>query len=120
MIPAWSGRRVQQARAFMARYLPAECAADDHADACPGVIDGTDPTAWVVGHVLSRIEHPELTWRPNNWRIEARVCSDKSGPGTALAKARADGRREALAEIEAIDEPAIVDALFPVTANLAE
>jgi hypothetical protein len=123
VIPAWSGRRVQQARAFMSRYLPAECAADEHAAACPGVIDGSDPAAWVVGHTLSRIEHPELTWRPNNWRIEARVCSDKSGPGTALAKARADGRRDALAEIAAAErEPAVVvaDALFPTTPNLAE
>ena len=100
-VPEWSGRRVQQARAYMTRNLPAMYAADDHAATCPGVIDGTDPTAWVVGHIASRIEHPEQTWRVANWRIEARVCSDKSGPATALAKARADGARAAL---EARDE----------------
>ena len=63
-VPDWSGRRVTQARAHMRRYLPAECEATNHVPECPGVIDGTDDRAWVVGHRASRIEHPELTWVP--------------------------------------------------------
>jgi hypothetical protein len=97
MIPAWNGRRVQQARIYMTRYLPAMCAADQHAPTCPGVIDGEDPKAWVVGHIASRAAHPEKTWDVRNWRIEARVCSDASGPPTAIANAYAAGQRDAIA-----------------------
>jgi hypothetical protein len=78
----------------MRRYLPAECAADTHAPECPGVIDGSDDRAWVVGHKRSRIEHPELTWAVTNWRIEARVCSDASGQAAVIANARASERKK--------------------------
>lgn len=113
--PEWNGRRVTQARAHMRRYLPADCAADTHAPDCPGVIDGTDDRAWVVGHVRSRIEHPELTWAVANWRIEARVCSDASGQAAVIANARAQGRRDAMRAANAPDRVA-ADAQLELTA----
>lgn len=93
-VPEWNGRRVTQARAHMRRYLPAPCAADTHAPDCPGIVDGSDDRAWVVGHKASRIEHPELTWAVTNWRIEARTCSDSSGQAAVIANARALERKK--------------------------
>lgn len=121
MIPEWSGRRVQQARAFMSRCLPAQCAAERHDPRCPGLLDGTE--AWVIGHVKSRVEHPELTWDVSNWRHEARVCSDATGQAAVIAKAKAEGRRDARrdAELDA-DAQQLEDphALFPTPAPTPE
>lgn len=104
-VPEWSGRRVTQARAHMRRYLPAECEATTHVAECPGIIDGTDDRAWVVGHRASRIEHPELTWAVTNWRIEARVCSDASGQAAVIANAKAELLRELRATGALVDQP---------------
>ncbi|PTU57591.1 HNH endonuclease [Sphaerisporangium cinnabarinum] len=52
-------------------------------------------SGWVVGHIKSRVTHPELTWEPSNWRVEHRRCSDASGQAAVIEKARADALREA-------------------------
>ena len=78
----WSGRAVQQARALMARYLPAPCGK------CGREVKATD--RWVVGHKQDRITHPHLTWEPSNWQHEHRACSDSSGQAAVIAKAKAD------------------------------
>jgi len=116
--PEWNGRRVTQARAHMRRYLPAECAADDHVPECPGVLDGSDDRAWVVGHKISRLERPDLTWAVSNWRIEARVCSDASANAVVASAARAELLRELRASGALVDEPMLdldldPDAVFP-------
>ena len=117
-MPEWNGRRVTQARAHMRRYLPAMCEADTHVPECPGVIDGTDDRAWVVGHKQSRIEHPELTWAVSNWRIEARVCSDASGQAAVIANAKAELLRELRATGALVDQPTLdLDDVFPTDAT---
>lgn len=69
-IPPWEGRRAQQARQTMASRLPEPCGQ------CGEPVDGT--SRWVVGHIKSRQEYPELTWDPTNWRIEHAQCSSRS------------------------------------------
>lgn len=102
-IPKWAGRKVAEARAIMAPHLPTQCGADVHTTTCPGAVDGSKP--WVVGHIKSRITHPELTWVVSNWRIEHRACSDASGNAAAQANTRA----KVLAELKAagVDVPAV-------------
>ncbi|MDI6908643.1 HNH endonuclease [Nocardioides sp.] len=84
----WSGRRVQQARALVAAWLPMTCGR------CPRIVDGTEP--WVVGHKISRALRPDLMWDPRNWQPEHRACSDGTGQAAVIEKARAEGARAAL------------------------
>lgn len=86
----WSGRKVGQARAIVAGWLPMQCGR------CPRVVDGTE--AWVVGHKVARWERPDLMWDPANWQAEHRTCSDASGQAAVIEKARAEGARAALAD----------------------
>lgn len=81
----WGGRRVTEARAFMAQTLPAPCGL------CSHTVEPGD--RWVIGHKISRGERPDLTWVPSNWRVEHRSCSDKTGQAGVIAKAKADAMR---------------------------
>lgn len=81
--PKWSGRIVKRAREHVATSLPAPCGK------CGDVVDGSEP--WVVGHVASRSMHPELTLDPDNWQVEHRSCSDKSGAFAVREIAYRDG-----------------------------
>lgn len=83
MSNSWGGRRVAQARAYVARGLPAPCGK------CTETVTRQD--RWVVGHTKSRALHPELTWEPTNWQPEHRACSDSSGQAAVIEKARAEG-----------------------------
>lgn len=90
-VTEWGGRKVQEARAYLARYLPApcgKCGKTVHPDPA-----GTRPgrSGWVVGHKVDRNTHPHLTWEPSNWQPEHRSCSDASGQAAVIAKARAEG-----------------------------
>lgn len=87
MIKAWSGRAVQEARRFMAGFLPTACAR------CQTTITLTD--TWVIGHRLSRAAHPELTWEPSNWQHEHRRCSNASAQAAVQEKAAANALRAA-------------------------
>lgn len=78
----WSGRIVQEARAIVATWLPAECA-----KGCGRVLDASDPTSWVVGHKKARATHPELMLEVSNWQAECRPCSDASGHSVMVEKA---------------------------------
>ena len=88
MVKAWTGRAVTQARDYMRTNTtwPATCGQ------CNKPVQLTDN--WVVGHILARATHPEHTWNPDNWRIEHRKCSDRTGQATVIAKAKADALRE--------------------------
>lgn len=96
MTRAWTGRGVAAARVHVAGHTtwPATCGQCGR----PVVADppGTTGKAsgWVVGHIKSRVTHPELTWEPSNWRVEHRRCSDASGQAAVIEKARADALRE--------------------------
>lgn len=81
-VPAWSGRKVQEARALVSRYLPTACGKCGH--------QVTAKDRWVVGHKKDRITHPHLTWEPSNWQAEHRACSDASGQAAVIAKAKKD------------------------------
>lgn len=79
----WSGRRVTQARALVATWLPAPCAR------CGVTVDGSNE--WVVGHKVARSLRPDLTWVISNWQVECRPCSDASSMAAVIDKARAEG-----------------------------
>lgn len=87
---SWGGRRTTQARAMLSLRTawPTTCAR------CPRPLARTDE--WNLGHKLARWDRPDLIWEPTNWQVECRPCSDASGQGEALAKARAEGARAAL------------------------
>ncbi|WP_340540415.1 HNH endonuclease [Nocardioides sp. GXZ039] len=85
----WAGRRVQQARAIVATWLPAQCGQ------CGGAVTGDDD--WVVGHKVARAIDPRLTWVLSNWQPEHRSCSDASGQAVVIERARLDGARAARA-----------------------
>lgn len=95
----WGGRRVQQARAYMAQRLPAPCARG-----CGAIVTETDE--WVLGHVKSRAAYPELMWDQSNWQIECAPCSEESA---------ADALREAgmRAAMQALGLDGDQGALFP-------
>lgn len=85
----WSGGAVTSARAWLA-------ARTDWSTVCCGhcgkrVQPGTP---WVLGHIKARATHPELTWDPDNWRVEHKKCSNKSGQAAVIAKAKADALKE--------------------------
>ena len=82
MIPEWGGRKVTQARAYMATRLPAPCGQ------CGGLVTTHDD--WIIGHIKPRNTHTELTWVVNNWRHEHKACSDRTGQAAVIEKARAD------------------------------
>lgn len=81
-VPAWGGRKVQEARVHMATRLPAECGK------CGRTVTRTDE--WVIGHKQDRITHPHLTWVMSNWQHEHRACSDRTGQAAVIAKAKAE------------------------------
>jgi len=93
---AWAGDGVRKARAHVATTLPRPCGK------CGQTVEpdppGTPPgqSGWVVGHVVPRGAHPELTWQVSNWQAEHRRCSDASGQAGVQAKARADALRGAV------------------------
>ena len=84
-VPAWSGRRVTEARGYMATLLPASCWL------CHRTI--TADQDWVIEHKQSRATHPELTWVLGNWAHSHRACSDRTGMQAVIAKARQEGAR---------------------------
>lgn len=90
----WKGTAVTRARAWMRDHTswPATCG---HCGK-PVLAD----EAWVLGHIKARATHPELTWVTSNWRIEHRQCSNKSGQATVIAKAREQGRMDAMAAMK--------------------
>ncbi|MFT4010876.1 MAG: HNH endonuclease [Nocardioidaceae bacterium] len=45
---------------------------------------------WVVGHKVSRLARPELTWAMDNWQVECRDCSNRSANEAFAEKALAD------------------------------
>lgn len=77
---AWSGRRVTEARAIVATWLPIPC------PRCPRPVDGSLP--WVVGHKIPRWQRPDLMWDPTNWQAEHKACSDATGQAEVIAKAK--------------------------------
>jgi len=83
-VPAWAGRRVHAARAALAfrTTWPTPCGQ------CDELVTVGD--RWVVGHIVPRWQRPDLTWAPNNHRVEHGTCSDKSGPVELAAKRAAD------------------------------
>lgn len=87
MTTDWSGRRVTQARAVVAGWLPAPCGQ------CGKTVTADQP--WVVGHTIARSLRPDLTWVMSNWRPEHRACSDSTGQDAVIAKAKAEALREA-------------------------
>ena len=93
MSVTWSGAVVRRARTYMATKLPAPCGV------CGNTVQPTPASSWVVGHIKPRATHPHLTLEPSNWRPEHRACSDAGGQAAVIAKARAEGRAEALAGI---------------------
>lgn len=105
----WSGRRVTEARTMLANRTawPTTCAR------CPRVLDRDDP--WALGHIVPRWQRPDLTWEPTNWQVECRPCSDASGQAEALAKARAEGAREARGGSSSLDVTAAQPPPLPVS-----
>ncbi|GAB7003922.1 hypothetical protein JCM18899A_13940 [Nocardioides sp. AN3] len=87
----WQGNHVRKARAAIRLTLPSPCGR------CGKVVHPSD--RWVVGHIKSRATHPELALVPSNWRPEHRACSDGTGQAAVIAKAKAAGRAEVLAEL---------------------
>lgn len=83
-VPAWSGRRVMQARELVGRSLPRPCGR------CDALVMPEDK--WIVGHIKSRAAYPELTWDPRNWRPEHDACSRP----TAQAAVQENAARRAL------------------------
>lgn len=73
---------------MMATRLPALCARG-----CGRTMTKTDD--WVIGHKKSRHAYPQLTWDVNNWQIECRECSNKSGNEAIIEKAKLDALTEA-------------------------
>ena len=83
---------------------------------CGRRVDKSKP--WVVGHIKSRAQHPELTWDPTNWRIEHRRCSNRSGQAEVIAKAKAEALREAgVAPSEVVTAPPLQNSLPVATAT---
>lgn len=81
----WSGRKVQEARAWALANLPAVCGK------CGTAIKPAQ--AWVLGHIKSRITHPELTWSRNNWQREHDGCSRSSAQSVVQENAAARALR---------------------------
>lgn len=119
-VPEWAGRRVMEARAYMAKRLPAPCGK------CGGVVSpdkpGTPPgrSLWVVGHIKDRALHPELTWVPSNWQPEHRSCSERSGTAVAQKVRQVAAARAAAASVQ----PALFESeslrVFPEPETHAE
>lgn len=109
----WSGKAVTAARAFLASQTqwPAPCG---H---CGKPVDPATP--WVLGHTKSRVLHPELTWDPSNWRVEHRRCSNKSGQGAVIERAKEQGRREAMAGLasQGVTTPPLTSSLSDAVHN---
>lgn len=86
---AWRGRAVTQARDYMRQHTtwPHRCGQ------CGTPV--TQDMDWVVGHIKPRAIYPELTWDTNNWRVEHRTCSNKTGQSVVIEKAK----RDALASV---------------------
>lgn len=84
MVARWSGRKVAEARSYVAQITtwPTKCGK------CKKPVQQSD--AWVVGHIKSRGAYPELTWVPSNWQVEHKTCSDKSGQAGVIEKAKAE------------------------------
>lgn len=84
----WRGRRVTEARAWMARQIEAAAAGGTPllCGHCSTEVLPGQPFA--VGHTIARHERPDLTWEPSNWRAEHKRCSDASGQREVIAKAR--------------------------------
>ena len=100
--PAWGGRRVQEIRDLMAQQLPAPCAART-SPRCSITVTTADDLK--VGHILDRATHPELTWKPTNWRIECQACSDSSGMGVRVKAAAHRAANRASPSTENRDAP---------------
>lgn len=87
MSAAWSGRKVQQARAIVRTWLPAPCGK------CGKPVQPR--SSWVVGHKIARSLRPDLIWVVSNWQPEHRACSDASAQAAVIERAKADALRDA-------------------------
>jgi 5-methylcytosine-specific restriction endonuclease McrA len=83
-----NNRRRRKAREHLAARttFPTPCASHTSPN-CTDLVNLTDD--WIVGHIHSRLEHPELMWEPTNHRIECRHCSNYTGGQTRQAQRRA-------------------------------
>jgi hypothetical protein len=89
-IPAWNGRRAQQALQWVRHnYGPGGSLATDKAHGDPCCIchqpinysaRGTDD-ALTVQHVKSRRDYPQLTWDQRNWKPAHASCNYAAGTG---------------------------------------
>jgi hypothetical protein len=93
----WAGRRVQQAHALVATWLPAPCGK------CGETVHPTDK--FVTGHKLARSTHPELTWVVSNWQPEHDACSRASSQQGVIEKARLEGARAERERMGAVGSP---------------
>jgi hypothetical protein len=80
----WSGHDVMRIRALLALDLPCPCGR------CGKEVRTTD--IWVIGHIKSRAEYPELMWDLNNMRVEHRSCSTRSAQQGVRERAHRAGR----------------------------
>lgn len=92
-VPAWSGRRAQQALEQVRRdHRPGGRAATDRRRGtpcciCDMSIDYTSkgrPDSLTVQHVLSRRDYPHLTWEPSNWKPAHAACNYAAGADGGL------------------------------------
>lgn len=82
-VPAWGGRRAQEALQrvrSIGRRVKAPCVV------CGQPIDyslpGKHPDGCTVQHIKSRKLFPQLTWAPSNWAPAHRSCNTSAGDGT--------------------------------------
>ncbi|NDK30201.1 HNH endonuclease [Nesterenkonia haasae] len=85
-IPAWNGRRSQDALAQVkargkANNLPC-CICEQPIDYD---IPSSDPDGCSVQHPKSRALYPHLTWDPLNWAPEHLTCNKGEGTAATLA-----------------------------------
>lgn len=96
----WAGPGVRRAHDLLETTLPRPCGK------CGVSINPGEE--FNTGHVVARWEDPTLTWVPSNWVPEHKGCSDRSGQGEALRKARHEG---AMAERERLGLPCNVSPM---------
>ena len=83
-VPPWSGRRAQEALAYVrarGRRLRLACCI------CGEWIDYDrkgGPRSCSVQHLKSRSLYPELTWVRENWSPAHLVCNQAAGDGRSL------------------------------------
>lgn len=81
-VPAWGGRRAQQAlervKAEGRRKRKPCCICGHGIDYS---LPSKDPNGCTVQHIKSRKLFPELTWDPSNWAPAHAECNQSAGAG---------------------------------------